>query len=230
MSSSELAPPAAPSPPDGAAVRTFAFAQLERRAEIPPGGAADILSAAWAEAERVRERARREGEAAGRTEGLAAASAESAGAVAALGSAIRALAELREELIAAVERQAAELALRLAEQIVAAAIAVEPERVVDVTRSALRRLTDRHQVTVLVNPSDLELLSAAAEPLGQELGGIDHFAVQADRRIARGGAMVRTDYGELDMSVGAQLQTARELIETALRGDDPDAGELDDAT
>ena len=38
------------------------------------------------------------------------------------------------------------------------AIAVEPERVVDVVRGALRRLVERERVTVLVHPDDLELV------------------------------------------------------------------------
>lgn len=210
-------------------IKTFSFAQLDRLAEVPGGGPADILSSAWAEAERVREQARREGEATGRAEGLAAARAETAQAIAALNAAAQALNEHREELVAAVETQAAELALALAEQIVAAAIEVEPARVVDVTRSALRRLTDRHRITVLVNPADLELLATSADSLRQELGGVEHLDVQADRRIVRGGARVRTDYGELDATIAAQLQTARELIETALRREDIDPAEPGDA-
>lgn len=206
-------------------VRTFSFTQLERSAEFP-GGPDDILSAAWAEAEHVREQARRDGEAEGRASGVAAAQAETTQALAALGTAARGLADLRTEVIETLETQAAELAVRIAEQILSAAVEVDPARVIDVTRGALRRLADRHRVTVLVNPDDLELLTEAGPALRQELGGIDHIDVQSDRRIDRGGAVVLTDYGELDTTLSAQLQTAREVILAALR---PDADEADDA-
>ena len=208
---------------------SYAFPQLERLAHVPGGGPEDILSAAWAEAEQVREQARREGEAAGRAEGLAAARAEAVQAVDALGEATRAILAVREELVGVLESQAAELALGLAEQIVGGSVEVEPARVVDVARGALRRLTERHRVVVVVNPVDLELLSDAVATLRQELGGIDHFDVQADRRIGRGGALVRTDYGELDATIAAQLQTAREIVRSALRGEDPDVVEPADA-
>ncbi len=60
-------------------------------------------------------------------------------------------------------------------------------------------------MTVLVNPDDLELLSEAQSSSAAELGGIEHLDVQADRRIARGGAIARTDAGEIDARIDAQL-------------------------
>lgn len=208
---------------------SYAFPQLERLAHVPAGGPEDILSAAWAEAEQVREQARREGEAAGRADGLAAARAETAQAIAALGEATRSILSVRDELVGVLESQAAELALGLAEQIFVGSIEVQPERVVDIARGALRRLTERHRLVVVVNPVDLELLSDAVVSLRQELGGIEYLDVQADRRIGRGGALVRTDYGELDATIAAQLQTAREIVTRALRGEDPDVAEAADA-
>ena len=203
-------------------VTAYAFEQLESPVH-GSRGVADVLSAAWAEAEQVRAQARLAGEAEGRAEGIAAAQAQAGPALAALSQAIGAFEGLRAELVAELEREAAELAVRIAEQIVAGAIEVQPERVVDVARGALRRLADRHRVTILVNPSDLELLSEAVDRLQSELGGIEHLDVQADRRIERGGAIVRTPSGEIDTTIAAQLETARELIVTALRGDDLEA-------
>jgi flagellar assembly protein FliH len=207
---------------------TYAFPQLESQAHFP-SAPEDILSAAWAEAEQVREQARREGEAAGRAEGLADARAQTAQAVAALTEAAAAIEALRTEVVAALESQSAELAFALAEHIIAGALEIAPERVIDVTRGALRRLTERHRVIVVVSPADLELVSHSAPSLQQELGGIDHLDVQADRRIGRGGALVRTEYGELDASIAAQLQTAREIIASGLRGEDLDASDALDA-
>jgi flagellar assembly protein FliH len=207
---------------------SYAFPQLEQLAQFPNGGPEDILSAAWAEAEHVREQARREGEAAGRAEGFAEARAQAAQAIASLAEAARSLDGLRDGLVTVLESQAAELALGLAEQIVAATVEVQPERVVDITRGALRRLTERHRVVVIVNPVDLELLSDSVSSLRQELGGIEHLDVQADRRVSRGGALVRTDYGELDATIAAQLKSAREIVLSALRGEDLDLAEPDD--
>ena len=203
----------------GPQVNAYTFARLEKPAHLSPSAPADVLSAAWAEAERVRAQAREEGHAAGHAEGIERARAEAAPALAAIEQAAVEIAALREELVETLEGQAAELALRVAEQILAGTVAVEPERVVQVTRIALRRLSDRHRVTVLVNPEDLDVMSRLSDGLRGELGGIDQIDVQSDRRLARGGVIVRTDHGEIDASIATQLQSARELVAAALAGE-----------
>jgi flagellar assembly protein FliH len=69
---------------------------------------------------------------------------------------------------------------------------------------------------VLVHPDDLDVVRAAADGLAAELGGIEHCEVQAERRLARGGAVVRTDEGQVDASIETQLTRARELVEAEL--------------
>ena len=68
----------------------------------------------------------------------------------------------------------------------------------DVARNALRHLTDRRRVTLVVNPDDLELVGDCVNQLQSELGGIEHLGVQSDRRVARGGAIAHTDAGDID--------------------------------
>jgi flagellar assembly protein FliH len=48
------------------------------------------------------------------------------------------------------------------------------------------------------------------------LGGIEHCEVQAERRVSRGGAVVRTPEGDVDARVEIKLQRAREVVEAAL--------------
>jgi flagellar assembly protein FliH len=48
------------------------------------------------------------------------------------------------------------------------------------------------------------------------LGGIEHCEVQAERRVSRGGAIVRTPDGDIDARVETKLQRAREVVENAL--------------
>ena len=84
-----------------------------------------------------------------------------------------------------------------------------PERVVDVVRGALRRLVERDRVTILVNPEDLDLVRGASDALMAELGGIEHCDVQAERRVARGGAIVRTVEGEVDATLDDQARPRR---------------------
>ena len=209
--------------PAPAPVASYAFQQLDAP---PPGSAeeiADVLSAVRAEADRIRAEARAAGEAEGRAAGLAAAQEAAQPALTALAAAAGAVNELRAQLAAETERDAVELAIRLAEQILAGTIAVQPERVVDVARNALRHLIDRRHVTLVVNTDDLELVSDSVESLSSQLGGIEHLSVQADRRIGRGGAIARTEAGDIDAGLPTQLARAREIAMAALSPESADA-------
>jgi flagellar assembly protein FliH len=195
----------------------FDFERLEPpAASVPAADAADAvmetLAQARADADQLRASARAEGYAAGREEALAVLEP----ALAALSAAVE---STHAEHVAAserLERSAVDLALALAGKIVAGAVAVEPERVVESVRGALRGLVERERITVLVNPDDLELVAAAMDAVRGTLGGIEHCEVQSERRVARGGCIVRTQDGDVDAGVDTKLERAREVIEAEL--------------
>jgi flagellar assembly protein FliH len=72
-------------------------------------------------------------------------------------------------------------------------------------------------VTVQVNTLDLELVREAIEPMVATLGGIDNIEVQEDRRVSRGGALVRSAAGEVDATIETKLERAREVLEAELQ-------------
>jgi flagellar assembly protein FliH len=181
------------------------FAQPEP--EAPP-----VDLAAEAEA------ARAAGHEAGFQAGLLEAQSHMAAGIAALQAAADAVAAERDRVAAGVESAAVALALQIAEQAIGAQIAAKPASVVDVVRGALRRLVERERVTILVNPEDLELVRTASATLASELGGMESCDVQAERRVAPGGAIVRTVEGEVDATLQTKLSRAREVLEEELRG------------
>lgn len=195
-------------------MQTFELPELEASPVATLAQLAGPLEAARAEAEVIREQAHRDGFEAG----LADAQAQIAPALAALAQAQAGLAALADELAADTEAAAVTLALRIAEQVLGGALEADPERVVDAIRGALRKLVERDRVTVLVNPDDLELVRAAVPSLEQELGGISSCDVQAERRVSRGGAVVRTAEGEVDATLETKLARVREVVAGALAG------------
>ena len=89
----------------------------------------------------------------------------------------------------------------------------------DAIRGALRRLTDRERVQILVNPEDLEIVREGVEDIVSQLGGVSSVDVQAERRVARGGAIVRTGEGDIDASIETKLTRAREVLEREFADD-----------
>jgi flagellar assembly protein FliH len=198
------------------AVVSYDFEQLEPSEPPPRDAGARMLAQASAEAEQIREAARAEGYEQGRAAGHEQGAAEIAAAAAALGAAAHGIEELRGEVAEAVESDAIELALTLAGKILAGAFQARPELVVDIVQGALRRISDRRQITVLVNPADLEVVRAAIGELTAQGSGVELCDLQSDARVGVGSAIVRTSEGEVDASVQTQLERAREVANTTL--------------
>lgn len=185
----------------------FSFSPLEP-VHTAVGNADAVLAAAHLDAEQIRSAAQAEGYAAGQ-----------AAAMEALAPALTALEQTAAELRAAslatgarLEEEAIELAFALAEKIVAGRVESDPETVLEAIRGALRGLVERERVTVLVHPGDLELVRRSIDGLLGALGGVEHCEIQAERRVSRGGALVRYAEGEIDAGIETKLERAREAI------------------
>ncbi|MCW2985987.1 MAG: hypothetical protein JWR63_3557 [Conexibacter sp.] len=197
-------------------MRSFELPPLEAPEGLVPFGAAPAPEPEVDLAAEV-EAARAEGHEAGFQAGLIEAQQQMAAGIAALQAAVQGVDAERDQLASAVEAAAVELGLRIAEQALHATVEARPEVVIDVVRGALRRLVERDRVSVLVHPDDLDLVRTASESLVAELGGIEHCEVQAERRVARGGAIVRTVEGEVDATLPTKLARAREVLQDELR-------------
>lgn len=199
-----------------------------------------MIAAARMEAERMFQEARELGLREGYEAGLASAAQELRPAAEALHQAsdeVRASAIGRAE---ALEHEAVAFGLQVADKVLAGALRAQPERVVDVVRGGLRCLVERERVLVRVNPADMGMVRSAVDELRATLGGIEHLEVQEERRVHRGGAIVRSASGEVDARLETKLQRVSEVIEQELgrgalpvapelREPDADAGDVVDA-
>jgi flagellar biosynthesis/type III secretory pathway protein FliH len=198
----------------------FSFETLEAPQPVVAAPAAEngadavmaALADAEAQADTLRAAAREEGLREGREEALAAL----APALESLTQALEGVQTDQYNRAARLESHAVDLALFLAEKVVGGALAVQPDLVIEAVRGALRGIVERERVTILVHPEDLELVRDAMDGISATLGGIEHCEVQAERRVSRGGAVVRTPDGDVDARVETKLQRAREVVEAAL--------------
>lgn len=203
----------------------FDFEQLTPPAPVEPAPSLEtaaaqaraIVAAAEAEAARIREQARQDGLAEGFAAGRDSVRADLEPAAHAMAEAVETLQRLEADAADRVEAHAVELAVRLAEKVVAGAIEAQPERLLDVVRGALRTIVERERIVVLVHPQDLDLMRESVAGLTGSLGGMEHVEVQEERRVRRGGAIVRTAYGEVDARLDTKLERARAAVEQELR-------------
>lgn len=190
----------------------YAFEHLESSAPPNPTAPEQLIARAQAQADEIREQARAQGFDEGFADGVQQGRDAVQAATLALGQALAQERSQREQLTLALAHDAVELGLELAGKIVHGALEVQPERVIDVVRDALRPIADRRRITILVDPEDLEIVTDQIDALRAQAGGIELCEVQADRRVGRGGAIVRTSEGEVDACVETQLEKAREVI------------------
>lgn len=193
---------------------SFEFPELAAP-PAPEAVARDEARAAAAAAELHRaevEAARAEGYAAGLADGRA----EIAEAAAALRAAAAELEGERGRAAERTEAAAAELSLLIAEKVIGTALELRPELLLEVVRGALRRLAEPRESVLLVNPEDLETVAAAVDELATELGA--PLSARAERRVPRGGCVVRSQAGEIDARIGEQLERARAIVAAELGG------------
>jgi flagellar biosynthesis/type III secretory pathway protein FliH len=199
-------------------VESYPFPALDQDATIVRGAptaaarAAQIIDRAHAEAVEISRIAQAQAQDQGFAAGIAQARQQLAPTAEALAAAVRALVEARDEFVETAEHRAVELALAIADKVVGAALEVDPELVRGVVTGALRRATMRDHLVLEANPADHELVSVVAEDVAASLGGVTRLEVLAERRVPRGGCVVRTGEGEIDARVGEQLDRAGELL------------------
>jgi len=198
------------------AAQPVALDELEQLGPAPsqdPAQAAEaVIEAARAEADALRASAVEDGFTEGLRRGREETAASLVPAADALRDALMEAISAREEILAGVEMCAAQLAISIAEKIVVGTLEVAPERVVDVVRGALRGLLGSERIIVCVHPDDIDLVRAA----GLEHADA-HIEIYAERRVARGGVLVRTAVGEVDGRIETKLDAVRALVAAELR-------------
>lgn len=177
------------------------------------GATARVLAELEEQRREVLEHARTEGYEAG----LAEARAGLAPAAQTLAETLDRLGDAFEERQHVLERRAVELALFVADRVVGEALGVRPELVLSTVAGALRTVAERDRLVVEVNPEDVLLVQGSIDELAGRVGGIHRLEIVGERRVPRGGCVVRTVEGEVDARLGEKLDLAREALVDALR-------------
>ncbi|GAB4255216.1 MAG: hypothetical protein Kow0092_00040 [Deferrisomatales bacterium] len=161
-----------------------------------------IVAEARAEAEAIREQARREGIEAGTAEGRAR-TAEAADRVAVLAEE---LARFKPALYEEARSQVVELALAVVGKLLGPLAEGDRQAVVRVVERALQVVSDRESLTVRVHPDDLKSLLDAKPTLQETVDGIQKLTLIEDPAVRPGGCLVQSPSAEIDARLDSQLE------------------------
>jgi len=174
--------------------------------------AAAIIEKAQADAVEIRNGAHEAGHRAG-MERAALRVAETTQAIIALA---QEASEQKWKFIHRAEENIVELALDIAEKIVAEHVKLNPETVTKIAKKALLLAVEREHIVIRVNSEDLEAMKKAKEDLMCAMDGIEKIELIADRRIRRGGCVIETNAGNIDAGIESQLNEARQSLKGAI--------------
>jgi flagellar assembly protein FliH len=131
-----------------------------------------------------------------------------------LAQTIEELQALRSEVIHRTERQVVELALAIARKVIHRETTIDTDLLMAMARVALDRLADTTTASIRLHPDDHAAVIGRSQ---SGVGAAGHAVeVVADASVRRGGCVVRSDVGAIDIGVSAQLDE----LTRALLGDD----------
>jgi flagellar assembly protein FliH len=147
------------------------------------------------------EAAYQQGLSAGEAVGTQKASERLAAVLASLGAVTQELAGMRKRLRMEAEASVVELAIAIARRILHREVATDPEAVLGLVKSAAERLTAREMYRLRLSAGDAAVIQEQRARLNLPPG----LEIVADGSLAAGSVVFETPRGELDASVGTQL-------------------------
>lgn len=118
----------------------------------------------------------------------------------------------RQEIIDGAEMQLVNMVLLVSRKVVKVISEKHKAVVVNNIVQALRKLKSRGDVAIRVNIADLELATSHVEEFKRMVEGVKSIKVLEDTSVDKGGAIIETDFGEVDARVSSQLRQIEEKI------------------
>jgi flagellar assembly protein FliH len=162
--------------------------------------------------ETIKAEAWREGFQLGYDEGLRLSAEEQHDTGTRLSAMLQGIASDTEAMVRSLESQTIELALAIAEKVIAREARIDREVVLDVVRSVLSEVNDATELRIRANPDDVPLLA----PRWQEMlprSVAEQSELMVDDLVERGGVVVETRIGYVD----SQLKTRINQVVTAFQ-------------
>ncbi len=192
--------------------RKEAEEEAERIIKEAEQRASEIEREASRKANEAEEEARRAGFEEGRESGFVEGRAEHERLIERLHVIINKAIDRRNEIIEESEAQIVNLVLQIAKKVVKVISENQRNVVVNNVIQALRKLKEKTDVIIRVNVADLEMVTNHIQDIIDRVEREHHITVAEDSTVDPGGAIIETDFGEIDARIASQLQEIEDRI------------------
>ncbi len=171
-----------------------------------------LLLDAEAERDKVYAEAREIAEKEGHETGWEGGKAEVERLIERLHGIINATIEKRRAIFVDVEAQIVDLVLLIARKVIKLISENQKNVVIHNIEQALNKLKSRADVTIRVNLADLEMATAHVKDFMNMIEDVKSINVLEDSSIEKGGAVIETDFGQIDARIHSQLREIEDKI------------------
>ncbi|MBM7867107.1 hypothetical protein GTO89_10550 [Heliobacterium gestii] len=180
--------------------------------------AAMVVAEAEQEGQTIRQSHAEEGYQLGLAQGLEAARQEGETIIANAWREAEAARQAKAAYIDKAEPEMVELAITIAEKILAYEIANRRDVVVHIAANALNKVRDMSAVILKVNPQDYPLIQSIKPELTAMVKGLRTLTLEQDETVSVGGCILETNHGYVDARIDAQLDEVRRVLREVMHG------------
>jgi flagellar biosynthesis/type III secretory pathway protein FliH len=119
--------------------------------------------------------------------------------------AIQGLTEARDTVIESAKDQLIDLSLNIAEKVIKSQIEHDSDIIKTVIEDTFNKIAGSDRVTFKVHPDDIPVLTDYQQYIESRLIGVQKITIQPDNQVDRGGAIIETDLGFVDVTIKEKL-------------------------
>ena len=118
---------------------------------------------------------------------------------------------LKETLYQESEQEMLRLVLAVARRVIQKEVSTDKEIILNSIKSALKYVADQEEITIRLNPSDLE---CAIQHKEENVKAMRNVLIEGDEEIQRGDAVIKSNRGTIDCGIEKHLQMVEEKLRT----------------
>lgn len=119
------------------------------------------------------------------------------------------LVEAKRAIIDGAEEQILQLSLAVAEKVIHLEVTTNREVILGVLKEAIRNIVDRENMKIHIHPDDFRYIMEINPDFIKSFDGMKNVVFEEDRSVGQGGALIETQFGEVDARLDQQYHEVK---------------------